>query len=145
MNAERVFVDANVLVYAHDRGAGGKHERAKGIVRDCWASGIPANLSVQVLQEVHVTLLRKGLPMADSAAIVEDYLRWNVVENRIALLREALVVQGEFGLSFWDASIVAAALASGAEELWSEDFQAGRIYRGLRVVNPFAGVSGDLG
>ena len=59
------------------------------------------------------------------------------IENRESVFRDALDCQLEFQLSFWDASILAAAIAGGAGELWSEDFQDGRSYRGVRVVNPF--------
>ncbi len=68
-------------------------------------------------------------------------LSWDVVENRESVFRDALELQVEFWLSSWGASILAAALASGAEELWSEDFQSGRAYRGVLVVNPFQGVA----
>ena len=32
----RVFVDTNVLIYAHDLDAGLKHDRAAAIVADLW-------------------------------------------------------------------------------------------------------------
>jgi predicted nucleic acid-binding protein len=38
MNAERVFFDANMLAYAHDRSAGAKHARAREIVTGAWAA-----------------------------------------------------------------------------------------------------------
>jgi predicted nucleic acid-binding protein len=41
-------------------------------------------------------------------------------------------------LSFWDALIVQAAAASGAERLYSEDLSHGQVYGTVRVVNPFA-------
>jgi predicted nucleic acid-binding protein len=40
MNAEeRQFVDTNVLVYAHDRSAGEKRERARTLLAELWRSG----------------------------------------------------------------------------------------------------------
>jgi predicted nucleic acid-binding protein len=140
MNAERIFLDANVLVYAHDRTEGRKHERAQEIVKECWAGPKPPKISIQVLQETHVTLTKKGLDAAISADIVRNYLVWDVIENREPLFRSALAFQVELRLSFWDAAILAAAVTGGAEELWSEDFQHGRLYHGVRVVNPFKGL-----
>ena len=137
MNVERIFLDANVLVYAHDRTEGRKHERAKQIVRDCWASPKPPKVSIQVLQETHVALIKKGLNPAISADVVRNYLAWDVIENRESLFRSALAFQIELRLSFWDASILAAAVTSSVEELWSEDFQHDRLYHGVRAVNPF--------
>lgn len=40
-------------------------------------------------------------------------------------------------LSLWDAMIVAAAQASGARELLTEDLNHGQNYGGIRVVNPY--------
>ena len=33
-----VFVDTNILVYAHDRDAGRKHARARDLVKKAWLS-----------------------------------------------------------------------------------------------------------
>lgn len=138
MDVEHVFLDANVLVYAHDHTAGARHNRAREIVLAGWESDLSPKVSIQVLQETHVSLVRKGMDPARSATLVRNYLEWDVVENRESIFRDALSFQVEFGISFWDASILAAAIASGATELWSEDFQHGRDYHGIRVVNPFA-------
>lgn len=142
MSAERVFLDANVIVYAHDLGEPVKRAKAMGILADCWAGRIRPTVSVQVLQEVHVTLVRKGLPVKESTETVSEFLLWNVIENRVDLFREALTLQSEVQLSFWDASILAAAQASGATELWSEDFQHGRNYGGVIAKNPFVADGG---
>ena len=84
-----------------------------------------------------MTLVRKGLEASVSADLVRYYLAWDIIENRESLFRDSLAFQIELGLSFWDASILAAAVAGGVEELWSEDFQDGRSYHGVHVVNPF--------
>jgi predicted nucleic acid-binding protein len=43
-------------------------------------------------------------------------------------------------VSYWDALILAAALAAGCDTLYSEDMQDGQIFEGrLTVKNPFAG------
>jgi predicted nucleic acid-binding protein len=40
-------------------------------------------------------------------------------------------------LSFYDALIVAAALAAGCDTLFTENMQHGRSFGGLSIVNPF--------
>ena len=45
-----VFVDTNILIYAHDTDAGPKRERAIAALKGLWESG-NGRLSVQVLQE----------------------------------------------------------------------------------------------
>lgn len=144
MNVKSVFIDANIIVYAHDLNEPIKRPQAMQLLRECWASPLPPSISIQVLQEVHVALMKKGLSLEKSAEIAREYLHWNVVENRQGIFQEALTLQGSQQLSFWDASILAAAKASGATELWSEDFQHGRDYEGVVVRNPFLDEAEDM-
>jgi predicted nucleic acid-binding protein len=44
---------------------------------------------------------------------------------------------GKFNLNFWDALILATASREGCTILYSEDFQHGRAYGTVKVVNPF--------
>ncbi len=48
--SDKCFVDTNVLIYAHDKSAGPKHEIAQQLLARLWASG-KGVLSTQVLQE----------------------------------------------------------------------------------------------
>jgi predicted nucleic acid-binding protein len=135
-----VFVDTNVLVYAEDRTAGRKHVLARDLVVKLWndADGV---LSVQVLQELYVTLTRKvGKPLsADKAlTIVKEYLSWVVVDNTPKLLVAAAGLGQRAQISFWDALVVQAALDAGCDRLYSEDLNAGQKFGPLVVVNPFA-------
>lgn len=134
------FVDTNVLVYAHDRSAGMKHDRARMLVERLWQSG-EGVLSPQVLQELSATLQRKiaaPLPIPEIRELVEDYLSWKIVVTDANSAIEALDVQLKFKISYWDALILHAAENSGAEVLYSEDFNPNQRYGSLRVVNPFA-------
>lgn len=65
--SDKGFVDTNILVYAHDRSAGVKHDRAQLLLEHLWDSG-QGVLSTQVLQELCVNLRRKAghpLPAED--------------------------------------------------------------------------------
>lgn len=135
----KTFVDTNVLVYAYDRGAGEKHERARALVETLWENGTGA-ISVQVLQELYVNIRRKARRPVSSdtaRALVEDYLAWNPVVNDGALLVAALGIERRYRISFWDAMIVAAADRAGAETLSSEDFNDGQKFDRVQVANPF--------
>jgi predicted nucleic acid-binding protein len=115
------FFDTNVLVYLFDWSSFRKRHRARDLFRER-AARDEVLLSVQVLQELYVTLTRKlAHPVrADRAErLVRSFARRNQ-------------------LSLWDALIVVAAKAGGASELLSEDLQSRQIIEGLRVVNPFA-------
>ncbi|MDD5201437.1 MAG: hypothetical protein PHC88_16725 [Terrimicrobiaceae bacterium] len=60
-----------------------------------------------------------------------------MIDNGADIFQQALKLQMQNQLSFWDASVLSAALASGAAELWSEDFQHERNYGGIVAKNPF--------
>jgi len=132
-----VFVDTNVLVYAHDVDAGEKYLTAKRLVTELWQSKPLPWISVQVLQELLVTLRRKNVPLVEARRTVEDYTHWRLVENDIGLFRAGLAEMEQWKISFWDALILTAARKAGASTLLSEDLSAEQDYAGIRVVNPF--------
>lgn len=139
--SDKCFVDTNIFVYAHDRSAGAKHQRARTLVEELWSSGQGA-LSTQVLQELCVNLRRKTDPQlaADEVRrLLQDYLSWEVVVNTGESVMEALEIEQRYRISFWDALILQSALLSGASIVYSEDLAAGQKYGAIRVVNPFAG------
>ena len=137
----RTFVDSNVLIYAHDADAGSKQRIAADQLRELWNLGTGL-LSTQVLQEFYVNVTRKiGVPLATVAAreVVRDYASW--VESSITA---ATIVRGSeisevWQISFWAATILAAAEQGGAERLLTEDLNAGEKIAGIEIVNPFVG------
>ncbi len=131
-----VFIDSNILVYAHDEDAGAKRTKAKELIGSFWRRREVPSVSVQVLQEVHVNLVRKGVSQDESAARVSRYLQWRVIENTRALFLRSLEIQQRWQLSHWDALIVAAAVAAQASELWTEDLNEGQLIEGVVVRNP---------
>ena len=135
MNAD-VFVDTNVLVYAHDRDAGEKHVKAARLIAGFWERRERPSVSIQVLQELHVNLVRKGIAPDRSAQIVSRYLSWRVVGNTRHLLRQAFAEQQRWQLSFWDSLILAAARRASVSTLWSEDLNTGQDFDAITVVNP---------
>jgi predicted nucleic acid-binding protein len=138
--SDKYFVDTNILMYAHDRLAGAKHEKAKALVEKLWATRSGA-LSTQVLQELCVNIRRKTKhppSAAETRDLVSDYLRWDVVVNTANSTVEALDVETRHQVSFWDALIIHAAHVAGATILYSEDLSDGQMYGSVRVVNPFS-------
>jgi predicted nucleic acid-binding protein len=136
MSATR-FLDTNVLFYAYDQDALEKRTVALGLVEQGWNLLGETALSVQVLQEMHVNLERRGVTRAEAGRIIRDYIQWPVVNNSLDLLEAALNERLRWQLSLWDALILAAARVSGATELFTEDFSHGQDYGGVRAINPF--------
>lgn len=140
MSANPQFIDTNVLIYAHDRSAGSKHEKARTLMQELWDTR-DGCLSIQVLQEFYVNITRKvahPLSPEGAAEIIADLAAWQIHRPDVSDLLEAIRLQSRLQLSFWDALIIASANRLGCHTVWSEDLNAGQSY-GITVVhNPFA-------
>lgn len=139
MSDSRTFVDTNVIVYAHDVTAGDKRSRAREIITDLWETD-DGCLSIQVLQEVFVTLTTKVPRPLDSeaaATVIADLGRWTVHSPDPDDVLAAIKIQQGNQLSFWDSMIVRSAGSLGCEILYSEDLNPGQRYAGVTVHNPF--------
>jgi predicted nucleic acid-binding protein len=139
MSAELTFLDTNVLLYAHDRSAGAKHETARSLVAHLWDTRTGA-LSTQVLAEFYVNATRKlPKPMSPvrARAAVARYATWPVQRIEPGDIPGASELAERHRLSFWDALIIASAYRAGAAVLASEDLQPG-VPGGVRIENPFA-------
>jgi len=139
--ADKYFIDTNILIYAHDRSTGIKHERARQLVERLWMNrqGV---LSTQVLQELCVYLRRKvarPLTADEIRRLIYDYRSWEIVVNAPEAVIQVLEIEARYKTSFWDALILQAAEQSGAAILYSEDLASKQIYGTVRVVNPLAG------
>jgi predicted nucleic acid-binding protein len=129
-----VFVDTNIVVYAFGQDAV-KVERAEAILES------QPTISVQVINEfLSVCRVKLGLDTATRHQLANELLvGCNIVALDSRVVAKAMEIESQAGISYWDALIVAAALLSGCETLYSEDFQHGRVFdERLTVVNPFA-------
>lgn len=133
------FVDTNVLVYAFSRNASAKRTAAKKLLHTLMDSD-RLRLSTQVLQELFVTLTRKGAPPCAPSEVVgyvDDLAAWPIFSVDVEAIREAARLTTDAPISFWDALIVVAAVRSGATSLYTEDLNHGQRLMGVEIVNPF--------
>ncbi len=133
------FVDTNVLIYAHDKSAGAKYERASALLKELWENGNGC-LSVQVLQEFYVNVTRKiakPLDVDTAKRVIADLGQWTVHSPNVEDVVEAIGAQGRFKLSFWDSMIITSAARLGCDIVWSEDLNDGQSYDDVKVINPF--------
>jgi predicted nucleic acid-binding protein len=133
MSDPEVFIDTSVLLYLLSAD-NHKADQAEIIVR---AAGL---ISVQVLNEM-ANVARRKLAMS-----------WMEINEVLALIRSICpvapltiethdrgrLVAERYGLSVYDAMVVAAGLLGGCETLYSEDMQDGLLIdHQLRICNPF--------
>ena len=134
-----VFVDTNVLIYAEDGAHKLKQAAALTWMRELWVRRC-GRLSAQVLNEFYVNVTRKikpPMPAGDARAEVRRYQRWQPWVLDHSTVESAWAVESRYGLSYWDALIVASAQAQGCALLLTEDLQHDQLFDKVRIVNPF--------
>ena len=135
------FLDSNILLYAYSR------VTAEITLRDTARSLLLQNdwcISVQVLQEFYANAIRARqgavamLPRAEAAIVVARLRDKVATAVDVELVLQAIQISQRHQLSYWDGAIVAAAVRCGANELLTQDLNAGQVIEGVKVVNPFA-------
>ncbi len=134
------FIDTNVLLYAVSNSAQDIEKKwlARGLLQK-----ENFGLSAQVLQEFYVNAtgkLARTLPEADTMEFIRWLEQFPVVPTDTRLFHQAVEVRNRYGISYWDAAILAAAQTLGAARLYSEDLSHGQVYDAVQVVNPFLGL-----
>lgn len=132
------FLDTNVFVYLFDHTAPEKQLRAKSLVQEGIDKGVYC-ISFQVVQEALNVCIRKlGFNQQDAGVFLENLLQplWKSMPTA-KLYQNSLAIQSRFQYSFYDALIIAAALETGCESLYSEDLQHGQRIDQLTILNPF--------
>lgn len=132
------FLDTNILVYAYDRSAGRKHSLAAQLVETCWENENGC-LSIQVLQEFYVTVTRKiAMPLDHPTArqIVADLSQWRLHSPEASDVLQAIDIQQNYQLAFWDAQVIQSAASLGCKQLLTEDLNHGQVYGKVQVFNP---------
>ncbi|OJW81379.1 MAG: hypothetical protein BGO69_13865 [Bacteroidetes bacterium 46-16] len=135
--SDSVFVDTNILVYSYSA-----TEEAKRLVSRKIISNNITVVSTQVLQELSNVLHRKFGKSWQQIQLVLTEIGENnsVFTNNIATINRACKMAEAYGYSFYDSLIIAAAMESGCNILYSEDMQDGHIIEErLTITNPFKG------
>jgi predicted nucleic acid-binding protein len=137
MNGGKAFFDTNVLLYMYGNADVDKRTRAKELYQRYTASRRML-LSTQVVQEFYAVGRRKlGIPrsqLQDATAALLDFPLVTIGPSHIL---SAMQTEERYGISFWDALILAAAESGGAEVLYTEDLSDGQQYGTVLVRNPF--------
>ena len=135
--AARNFIDTNVLVYAEASDAPVKQRAALALLKRLYEEGLGV-LSTQVLQEYcNVALKKLRLPAQHVRAQLDLYEQFEVVLVTPSIIRDGLDLHQTRSVAFFDAIVLASALASGCNVVWTEDMNAGEVINGLRIANPF--------
>ena len=134
------LVDTNILLYAvsNQQDGAGKRARAEATLMEPDLA-----LSVQVLQEFYHQATGPHGPAGLTHEQAIEFLRplgaLPTQEITVELFTRATEIRARFGVSYWDAAILAAAKLMQCEAVYSEDLSHEQNYDGVRVINPFLG------
>lgn len=133
------LVDTNILVYRFDP----RDEAKQLVAEDLLRKGI-ANESLYVAHQAivefvaAVTRAPQLLSPEDARREAEELLaQFSVLYPNEQLVRTAIRGMATYQLSWFDAHMWAYAEHFAVDTIISEDFQHGRLYGRVRVVNPF--------
>lgn len=140
-----VFVDTNVLLATDDSHDAVRQTRMREWLQALW-QGRAGRVSTQVLNDYYVTATQHfGMPQGDARAKLRRYQLWQPWQIDHQTVETAWGVEARFGLSYWDALIVAAAAQSGASHLLSLDLPHQQQIDGISIVNPLLVTPAELG
>lgn len=132
------FLDTNIFIYA----ATDQDSCKQAIARELIAHALDVNgdgcTSMQALQEFTCVMVRKCPEKRDE---IEDW--YPIICRMIAgevtsdMVRNAIWIQYEYKIRYYDALMIAAAEKFGCHEILTEDLNDGQIYRGMMAINPF--------
>lgn len=138
------LVDTNVLVYRFDHRFPDKQRIADNLLRIGIEAGTTKLTHQGVLEFVAAVTRRRG----NAAPILEPSIALREAEEMLnqfpilypddRVLRAAFRGMALYGLSWFDAHMIAFAEVNEIEVLYSEDFEHERWYGKVRVLNPFA-------
>jgi predicted nucleic acid-binding protein len=132
---DKVFLDTNILIYGYSEDEPDKRQQAI----ECIRSG-EAWISTQVLNETINVLKRKFFQNYSQIrdAVQEISEGFQIALVSINTIEIALNLAERYQYSYFDSLILASALETGCQILYSEDLQDGqRIENQLTIVNPF--------
>ena len=138
------LVDTNVLVYRYDARDAAKQRIASRILREGLREE-SLKIAHQGIVEFYAAVtrpLKNGGPIlqpADATRETEELsMQFEVLYPTDALVPSALRATAAYRIGWFDALMWAYAETNGIDEILSEDFQNGRYYGRVRVINPFA-------
>ena len=135
-NGVRAFLDTNVLIYLYTQDEYNKKEVAQKILNNHYCI-----VSTQVLNEASNVWFKK---CGWNGVRIKQYLdNIEMVCDEVMLVQKytidkALALKDTYGYSYYDCLMIASALESGCEVLFSEDMvNEQTIDNSLTIINPF--------
>lgn len=133
------FIDTNVMLYLNDS----REPRKQTIARQ-WVAALAERelivISPQVMNEFAYNVLRKfpDVTRGELARFLSAMEPWCKAAMTAQTSLDALAIHARYRFSFFDSTMIAAALAYGCDIFLSEDLASGQQIGDLTIINPFS-------
>jgi len=135
---EEFLIDSNMLVYAFDSSEKEKHEKAKNFFKSIERN--KANLSIQNLVEFHnvvTSKIEKPISLDISKKSVSNLAEsFNVFQYDSETIVEAIDLQKENKIHFWDALLAATMKVNGIKIIYTENTKDFEKIKEIKALNP---------
>ena len=132
----KIFFDTNILIYSVDAANKGKHDRARDLLAEYTRinGGV---ISTQVVQEYYVVMAGKLKIKPHLVKELIKQLDYQIVDVSFDIIIQAIDIQVDYQISFWDSLIVSSAITAGCHKILTEDLNHHQRIRSILIENPF--------
>ncbi|OGU36801.1 MAG: hypothetical protein A2068_08130 [Ignavibacteria bacterium GWB2_35_6b] len=137
---DKIFFDTNLIVYLFDKGERKKREKIINVLNELSGKS-KLFISSQVINEFINVVFKKiehrlsGKDLIERVKFLEDIFTITPVSYNTSV--NAIKIKEKYSYSFWDSLIIASALESDCNLLFTEDLQSGqKIENQLEIINP---------
>jgi predicted nucleic acid-binding protein len=134
--SDKVFLDTNLWIYLYSKDPIEKYEKVNALFLPQLQSLV---VSTQILGELYNVLIkRKFRTQTQAQEIISQLVAgFDIFEVASVQVLEAIGTNIRYGYSYWDSLIIATALQSNCNILYSEDMQHDQVIESkLRILNP---------
>ena len=134
---EKAFIDTNIFIYAFEKSTSRKKGKAVELIR---SEEIFNVTSIQVLNEfVSATVKKKLLSKneaVETALLIESEFDVIPLDSQVFLKGMEIFKNDHIHVSLWDSFIIAAAVLSKCDTIYSEDMQHNFVVENVNIKNP---------
>ena len=134
--SDRAFFDTNIFIYLY----ADKEHRKQTISREILNSAGTCVTSTQILNEISNVMIKKWRMLSDAVKTVQEDIRRisEVIYINENTIDTAIDLHALYSFSYYDCLMLASALESGCDIIYTEDMNNGQIIKDtLKIINPF--------
>jgi predicted nucleic acid-binding protein len=130
------FFDTNIFIYLYADNESDKQKTSKAIIdnaKECI-------INTQILNEINNVMIKKWQMPSDAVKAVQNDVRSIATLEYVTedIIDNAVDLHYRYGFSYYDCLMLASALKSDCEFIYTEDMNDQQVIEGkLKIINPF--------